>query len=111
MERTQGSQGIRSGGEVAPSVADGKGGDMLTAAQERVIDRYPHPVRRARMPSKGLRGGLEVAEGGREVRDTVLWITLVSALGSIGIGALIGAVGMPLLRERAAWQHTALTRY
>jgi hypothetical protein len=31
-----------------------------TTAQEHVTDRYPtHPVRRARMPSKGLRGALE----------------------------------------------------
>ena len=32
-------------------------------------------------------------------------------LGNLGIEALIGAVGTPLLRERAAWQHTALTRH
>jgi hypothetical protein len=32
-------------------------------------------------------------------------------LGSLGIEALIGAVGTPFLRERAAWQHTALTRH
>jgi hypothetical protein len=52
-------------------------------AQEHARIGSPHPVRRARMPSKGLRWGLEVAPpppGVREVRDTDLWITLVSAL-------------------------------
>jgi hypothetical protein len=71
--------------------------------QHRNMSRIgsPSPLRRARMPSKGLRGGLEVAEGVREVTDTDLWITLVSALGSLNIGARIGAVGTHLLRERA----------
>jgi hypothetical protein len=52
------------------------------------------------MPSKGLREALEVPRGsggeGYRSLDNVCF-----CLGSLGIGALIGAVGTPLLRERA----------
>jgi len=80
-------------------------------AQEHERIGSPRSVRRARMPTEGLREALEVAplgcSGGEGYRslDNVGF-----CLGSLGIEALIRAVGTPMLRERAAWQHTALTR-